>query len=510
MPSLPRREFLRQSSLAGVAALLPNAFSAPAAGRRKNVLFIAVDDLRPQLGCYGDAKIRTPHIDALAATGTVFTSAYCQQAVCNPSRASLLTGLRPDSTHIYNLSTHFRKTIPDVVTLPQHFKANGYHTQGLGKIYHGNLDDPISWSAPHWSPSAPTHFDPEIIKAMRAERDRLNAEGVRTQKVPLETDPKTGTTLQLSSRHTVHGPSWEAPDKPDGDLYDGKTTLKALSLLAEYKETGKPFFLGVGYIRPHLPFVAPKKYFDMYPLDEIELASNPFPPRDVPEMAMYNSQEPRDYTDVPAEGPIPEETRRKMIRAYRACASFIDAQVGLLMAELDRLGLADDTVVILWGDHGWHLGEHDIWGKMTNFEIATRVPMIIHAPGQKNAGAKSAALCEFVDIYPTLCELCDLPLPGGLEGTSLVPLLARPDRAWKSAAFSQYPRRGGIMGYSMRTKDARYAEWRKGDEVVGRELYDYTADPEGNVNLAGRPESAARVAELSKRLAAGWKAARPR
>jgi iduronate 2-sulfatase len=511
----------------GLAAVLPAvaAVAADAAEKkpaRYNVLFIAVDDLRPELGCYGADYMHTPHIDRLAGEGIVFSRAYCQQAVCNPSRASLLTGLRPDSTRVFDLKDHFRKHIPDVVALPQHFKQHGYFTQGISKIYHRGLDDPRSWSVPHMRPEAPTYISPEIIRDILKRKKEAEAQGFFTSKGPGKVDPATGAVLEMPSRRwkRIDGPAWEAPDVADNVLTDGKTADKAVELLGKFKKKDQPFFLAVGFLKPHLPFVAPKRYFDLYPLEKINLASNIFAPKGCPPIAMTDSSELRGYSDVPDKGPISEELMRKLIRAYRACASFTDAQVGRLLDELDRQGLRQNTIVILWGDHGWHLGEHDIWGKMTNFEIATHAPLILSAPGQKHVGAKTRALVEFVDIYPTLCELCGLPLPKELEGTSLVPLLDDADRPWKTAAFSQYPRPGGIptsdkirqMGYTMRTDRYRYTEWRnwKTNEVVARELYDYQTDPLGNVSIADEPANRELVAHLAQQLAAGWRGAAPK
>ncbi|NLE39402.1 MAG: sulfatase, partial [Pirellulaceae bacterium] len=490
------------------------AFAAPAetAADRPtgpNVLFIAVDDLRPELGCYGHDYMHTPNIDRLAAQGTLFNRAYCQQALCNPSRASLMTGLRPDSTEVHDLRRHFRLAVPDVVTLAQHFKQHGYHAQAISKIYHAGLEDPASWNVPQMRPQAPIYIDPKIREDIRKRREALESQGIATTRGPDRKDPVTGMTLELSTRKRtpVHGPSWEAPDVADNVLTDGKTADRIIELMRECKAENKPFFLGCGFLKPHLPFVAPKRYFDLYPLEDVKLPDNRFNPKNVPQMALHNSGEFRVYSDIPDEGPIPDDRLRDALRAYRACVSYIDAQVGRLLDELDRLGLREDTVVVLWGDHGWHLGEQDLWGKMTNFEIATRVPMIISAPGQSHAGVKTDALSEFVDIYPTLCELCGLPTPEHLEGTSLVPVMNSPDRTWKNAAFSQYPRPGNFplesriqhMGYSMRTDRYRYTQWRdwKTGEVVARELYDYQDDPEGNVNVADDPKNA----ELVKQLA---------
>jgi len=479
-----------------------------------NVLFIAVDDLRPHAGCYGIPIIKTPNIDALAKTGTLFNRAYCQQAVCSPSRTSLMTGRRPDTTKVYDLQTHFRLHIPDVITIPQYFKQHGYHTQALGKIYHGlTFDDPDSWSVKSWFPKAGMYAKPENIALLKQHNKRLKAEGTIRKNTITQRDPKTGVVLKLKkSGKRALGPSWEDPDVPDNKLSDGKTADKAIVVLRDIKD--KPFFLAVGFLKPHLPFVAPKKYFDMYPPEIIPLADNPYPPKDVPELALTSSGELRTYSDIPKKGPVGDKKALELVRAYYAATSYIDAQIGRVVGELDRLGLRGKTVIVLWGDHGWQLGEHGLWCKHTNFEIATRVPMIFSAPGQKNRGAKTDALSEFVDIYPTLCELCGLEIPEGVEGTSLAPVMNDPNRSWKKAAFSQYPRRPAknqyVMGYSMKTDRYRYTEWAQKDkEPIGLELYDHKNDPDENINIAHRPQNKELVAKLSKMLKAGWKAALP-
>jgi iduronate 2-sulfatase len=476
---------------------------------KPNVLMIAIDDLRPEAGCYGNPLIQTPALDAIARRGTTFHRAYCQQAVCSPSRASLLTGLRPDATRIYDLQTHFRRNLPDVVTLPQLFKAHGYHAQGLGKIYHGGLDDPQSWSVPHWSPPGPRYGKPETLAALAEENKRLRSEHGGPATLVTERDPATGTVLRVTApKYRARGPAWEDPDVPDGALSDGQTAERAIEVLREIKD--KPFFLAVGFLNPHLPFAAPKKYFDLYRREDLKLAPNPFPPKDVPSVAMTNWGELRAYKGIPASGPLSDETALDLIHGYYAATSYVDAQIGRILDELDRLGLAEKTVVVVWGDHGWHLGEHGLWCKHTNFEVAARAPLLLSAPGRKNAGARTDALVEFVDIYPTLAELCGLPLPEGLEGTSLVPVMDQPDRPWKTAAMSQYPR-GNVMGYSMRTDRYRYTEWqpREGGPPKDVELYDHENDPMENVNLADLPEQRAVVERLSRQLEAGWKGALP-
>lgn len=476
-----------------IAALMAaGARPAPAAAKR-NVLFIAVDDLRPQLGCYGDRVVKSPSIDRLAAGGMVFKNAYCQQAVCSPSRTSLLTGCRPDTTKIYNLEDHFRTTIPDVVTLPQHFKNNGYHSEGMGKLFHGSLDDPASWSTPHWSPRA-KGFGPEgqrVIEELRADARAAGAPAAR--------------------RNRIRGLPWEAPDVPDNYLNDGAMADHAIERLRALKD--QTFFLGVGFLKPHLPFVAPKKYFDLYRPEQFKLAANPHPPKGSPPYALSGFGELRAYVGIPKQGPVSDEDARKLIHAYHACISYMDAQVGRVLDELDRLGLAQNTVVVLWGDHGWELGEHGEWCKHENYETSVHAPLILRVPGAATAGQKSDALVEFVDIYPTLAEACGLSLLATLEGLSMMPLVADPARPWKRAAISQYPRgatpHGRLMGYSLRTPRYRFIEWRGPENFREYELYDHEKDPAENENVAGKPEYAAAVRELTALARGGWKAALP-
>ncbi|MGQ9505908.1 MAG: sulfatase [Thermogutta sp.] len=497
-------------ALAAVVSLgaKPEAAESSKQPGKFNVLMIAVDDLRPEAGCYGVPVIKTPNIDALAAEGLLFTRAYCQQAVCSPSRTSLLLGRRPDTTQVYDLQTHFRKTLPNVVTLPQYFKNHGYHTQGLSKIYHGGLDDPASWSVPHWTPTKPGYGKAETLADLARRRQEMQKKMGPATEV-LERDPKTSVVLKVTApKYRVYGPAWEDPDVPDDALPDGETTNYAIEVLRQIKD--KRFFLAVGYLKPHLPFVAPKRYYDLYERSAIPLAANPFPPQDCPELALTNWGELRAYKGIPEKGPLSEEMARDLVHGYYAATSYVDAQIGRLLAEVENLGLKEETIVVLWGDHGWHLGDHGLWCKHTNFETATRCLMIFRVPGQKNPGSKTNALAEFVDIYPTLCELCGLPIPDGLEGTSLAPLFDDPNRPWKTAAFSQYPR-SGVMGYSMRTDRYRYTEWRprKGGTPVAIELYDHESDPQENVNLASRPEYQKLIGELKKQLDAGWRAALP-
>jgi arylsulfatase A-like enzyme len=466
-----------------IAALPPQCFAA----EKMNVMFFAVDDLRPELGCYG-SQVKSPNLDALAKRGLLFNRAYCQQAVCSPSRTSLLTGRRPDTTKIYDLETHFRDTIPDVVTLPQYFMQNGYHAQSFGKVYHGSLNDPKSWSVPHTQNRQPHYSDPKTLEALKK---------------------ASADTTEVGGKNK--GPASEIAEvDSDSQLPDGFIADKAIEAMRQVKD--KPFFLAVGFVKPHLPFVAPRRFFDLYPRESIELSPNRKPPQGVPPIALTNFAELRAYSDMPKTGPLSDDQARALRRAYYASISFMDAQVGKVIEELDRLGLREKTIIIVWGDHGWHLGDQGLWCKHTNFEIAARTVMMISVPGAKHAGAKTDALTELIDIYPTLCDLAGLPKPGGLEGTSFAPLLDDPARAWKSAAFSQYPRQKDVMGHSMRTSKYRYTEWQKGTakEVVARELYDEEKDPLETVNLANEPQQGETIKTLSAQLNAGWKESAPK
>jgi len=453
-----------------------------------NVLFIAVDDLRPQLRCYGYEQMVTPNLDRLAESGTLFMRAYCQQAVCAPSRASLLSGCRPDTTRIYDLQTPLRDKLPSVVTLPQLFREHGYHTVSLGKVYHhGYKDDPLAWSETPWEP--PNAFPGYALEENLEIMERY-------------------WEARRQGRRIKRGPSVECADLPDEAYPDGKLAEEAVQRLRALKD--KKFFLAVGFYKPHLAFACPKRYWDLYPPESIKLPDNMYKPKGAPDIAMHNWGELRQYAGIPDRGELSEEQAKELIRGYYACVSFLDAQVGKLLDELERLGLWEETVIILWGDNGWNLGEHGLWCKHSNFETSVWCPLTVRAPGQKAPGGKTKALVEFVDIYPSLCDICGLPKPDHLEGLSFAPLLDDPDLPWKKAAFSQYPR-GKVMGYTMRTDRYRYTEWIDGEsgEVVARELYDHEADPGENVNVAELPENRELVERLSRMLRAGWRAALP-
>lgn len=507
-----RREFIRNTALLGVGAVSLSPLSKvfgkdfkkinSIVGRKKNVLFLAVDDLRPELGCYGHPMVKSPNIDALAKSGVLFERTYCQQAVCGPTRASLLTGKRPDTTKIYDLKTHIRTTMPDVVTLQQHFKNNGYFSEGIGKLFHVGLEDAASYSIPH-------SYGGGVVYALE-ENIKLLKEG---GKITID----NGSNAESTGGTRMRAHATECADVSDDTYMDGalaNLAIESLNKLAPKAKSAsanehQPFFLGVGFRKPHLPFCAPKKYWDIYDRSKIPM---PYPnrPKNAPEIAFTNWEELRSYTDIPDIGPCDEAMTRELIHGYYACVSYMDAQVGRVLAELDRLDLRKDTVVILWGDHGWKLGEYSSWSKHTNFELDTHAPLIISDPDMPK-GIRTDALTEFVDIYPTLAELCWLPIADDLEGTSMVPLFTNPKKAWKKAAFSQYPRPGNIMGYSMRTDQYRYNEWidRTTKEIKYKELYDLKNDPLCKECIIDKPENAELVAMLHNELQAGWKAAKP-
>jgi len=476
---------------------------------KPNVLFIAIDDLRAELGCYGADHIISPHIDALATSGVRFDRAYCQQAICGPSRASVLTGLRPDSAKVHGNHTHFRSHYPDITTLPQHFKNNGYHTRAMGKIYHGvfpegssrtvadTFGDEPSWSVPAFRPGPRYYYTKEGIGAAKEVYEQLYN--------PTNPGPDDWT------KKLVFGPATEAPNVSDSTLYDGQVADQAVASLKELsRKSNEPFFLAVGFIKPHSPYIAPKKYWDLYTPTEIGIVGETDFLEGVPKVARHGSGELRRYTDQKKTGPISNDAQRRVKHAYYACISYIDAQVGRVLEELDAQGLRDNTIVVLWSDHGYHLGEQNLWGKTTNFELDTRVPLIVRAPGRAGNGQASDALVELVDLFPSLTDLCGLPQPHELEGTGFVPLLDAPRSLWKKAAFSQFTR-GKVCGYSIRTSQSRYTEWRDRttQEVTAKEFYIY-----GDEYPLESPNQADEVPELteaySQQLAAGhgWKTVR--
>jgi len=475
---------LRCSTLVIVVVCTTPLFGAATAAEssrsKPNVLLVCVDDLKPLLGCYGAKRIVSPNIDRLASRGLLFERAYCNQAVCAPSRNALMTGMRPTTLGIYDLGTNFRVAASNAVTLSQYFMRHGYRAEALGKIFHvghGNFNDAASWSVPHFGGNSIAYVLPESRARQGLTREEaLFANQTNAAKLP-------------------RGAAYESADVPDNAYPDGKIAEEAIRRLQSAKANpAQPFFLAVGFLKPHLPFCAPKKYWDLYRRESFEVPALRLPPQGAPKYAPSGWGELRQYTDIPQTGPLDDEKARTLIHGYHAAVSYMDAQLGRVLGELDRLGLTSNTIVVLWGDHGWHLGDHGLWCKHTNYEQATRIPLIISAPGFTKPGSRTGALAETVDIYPTLCELAGLPAPNNpqpLEGKSLVPVLKKPSRASKEAVFHVYPRSrpgdGAILGRAARTDRYRLVEWKKPGAPAGTaefELYDYKKDRLETKNLA--------------------------
>ncbi len=458
------------------------------ASDQRNVLLICSDDMRPQLGCYGDPTVKSPNIDRLARRGMVFEQSYVQQALCSPSRISMLSGRYPATTQIFEIGRNLRETMPDITTVPQHFKNHGYHCRSFGKVYHVGIDDEASWSEPAWHSKKP-RYGAIGQAALEARRKEYAAS-------------KTKPPARGQGGIFYAGPAFEATDLGDDDLLDGDTAARGIEQLREYaKRPDQPFFLAVGFANPHVPWVAPQKYWDLYDRASLPLARNEFPPKDAPAFAATSGQDFRWYGNVPA-GPLDEPFKRACLHGYLAAISYVDALVGRLLDTLEETGQSRNTIVVFWTDHGYYMGEHNWWGaKHNNYEGATRNAMIIATPGQNTAGQKTRALAQAVDIGPTLIELCGLPAADGLEGRSLKPVLDDPSAAVHDAAFSWYPK-AGYLGVAMRTDRWRFVEWTKPGQPPVHELYDQHADPQNDVNLSGHAEHAEVIRSLSAQLRA--------
>lgn len=455
--------------------LCPSLFAAA----KPNVLLICVDDLKPLLGCYGDTLVKSPNIDRLAERGVLFEKAYCNQAVCSPSRNALLTGLRPQSLGIYDLATNFRKAVPDAVTLPQHFMNHGYRAEGLGKIFHvghGNGNDVASWSVPHFTPKTISYALKENNPPESTREQALFENKTEAWKLP-------------------RGAAAESADVPDNQYGDGMIAEEAIKRLAAAKlKPEEPFFIAVGFLKPHLPFVAPKKYWDLYDPALFKLPALQTAPAGAPEFAPTTWGELRQYRDIPEQGPLTQEQAIHLIHGYHAATSYMDAQLGKVLDALDASGLAGNTIIVLWGDHGWHLGDHGMWCKHTNYEQAARIPVIVAAPGVKPA--RTQALIESCDIYPTLVELAQLPTPPQGDGRSFAEVLTNPTAFVRDHAIHVYPRGGGLMGRAIRTQRHRLVEWKQpgaAPDTAILELYDYETDPGETKNLAMEQPAVVRV-----------------
>ena len=519
------------------------------ATEKRNILFIAIDDMRPEFGCYGSEVAITPNLDKLAGEGVLFERAYCQQAICSPSRASIMTGTRPDTNGVIENYTYFRDANPDIVTLPQYFITQGYETVHAGKIYHSPRfgDAEKSWSR------EPVSSLPGIKRPMPyAKKENLEIQNRNRAEAAAKYSPEARGGLG-------NGPAYEAGEVADHFYTDGYDTLRAIATMKEMvaEESGKPFFLGLGFKRPHLNWVAPKRYWDLYDPESIPLAEHQEAPIDGAAMGLHASFELRVRHGIPKDGPIGPELARTLRHAYLACASYVDSQIGYMIDAIEEAGVRDNTIIMLWSDHGWHLGDMGVWGKATNYEIATRVPLIVWTPDlpNKSRGVKVEGLVELIDMYPTLCDLAGVEKPNHLEGTSFAPLLENPKRKWKSAAFSQYPNpalrewaanplsqgvresffwpliekveariieqqgdkwdrdlfENDLMGYAMRTDRYRLVVWKdytkRNAKPLFIELFDHKKDPSETRNIAAkRPEL---VKRLLAQFSRGWKGAVP-
>ncbi|MEQ1749422.1 MAG: sulfatase-like hydrolase/transferase [Prosthecobacter sp.] len=453
---------------------------------KPNVLLICVDDLKPTIGCFGDTHAKTPNIDRLAARGMLFEKAFCNQAVCSPSRNALLTSLRPQTLGIYELSTNFRKGAQDAVTLPQHFKNNGYRAEGLGKIFHvghGNVNDEASWSVPHYSPKTISYALKENNPPTSTREEALFDNKKEAWKLP-------------------RGAPTENADVPDNRYGDGMIADEAIKRLdAAKQKPDEPFFLAVGFLKPHLPFVAPKKYWDLHDPSTLPKPTSDKAPEGAPEFAPSSWGELRQYKDMPDTGPVTQEQQRHLIHGYYAATSYMDAQLGKVLDALDATGFTSNTIIVFWGDHGWHLGDHGMWCKHTNYEQAAHIPVIVSAPSITQVGSRTKSLIETVDIYPTLAELAALPAPANLDGRSFLTVLKDASASTRNHAIHVYPRGEGL-GRAIRTDRYRLVEWKPigaSTEKSVFELYDYQADPLESKNLAS--DQPAIVAELRALLA---------
>ena len=454
---------------AGILSCQPESESTNDQSQRPNVLFIAVDDLRPELNAYGAKHIKSPSMDRLAAEGILFERAYCNIPVCGASRASLLSGIRPGRYRFLSYLTRLSEEYPGIASLPMHFKNHGYTTISNGKIYHHADDDTLAWDEV-WRP-----------KALHSWRDYQLPENI-----------------EMDTANRSRGFPYENANVHDSAYMDGKTTLKALADLRKLKDDGNPFFLAVGFLKPHLPFNAPSKYWDMYDSSRIALPANYLRPESTPDQAFHESGELRAYGGVPERGPVSAEMANQLIHGYYACISYTDAQIGKILDQLEQLDLADNTIVVLWGDHGWNLGDHMMWCKHCNFESSLHVPLIVKVPG-KTHGQRSKNVTEFIDIYPSLCDLAGLPLPDHLEGESFVADIDGMERPYDFAISKWYD------GVTIIQEDLFYTEFLGEDhQPEARMLFDHSTDSLELNNMAEAPENQEITEELHQKMVNNW------
>lgn len=450
---------------------------------KPNILLIAVDDLRPELGCYGKVNIKSPNIDRLASSGNVFVNAYTAYPVCGPSRASLLSGIYPGNKRFTDWNCSQDKDVPGIVSLPMYFKNNNYQTISLGKVYNNFEDGKGSWIRNWRPPVTTTAWDYQDKESVRIFEER-NKERYK--------DKRIRNNKNLPQK----GPAFESPDVPDIAYDDGRIANEAIEELQNLHNSNEPFFLAVGFKKPHLPFNAPRKYWEMYDRKDIQLPSNYYFPKNAPDAAILNWNELKVFHGIPSTLPLPDTTAISLIHGYYACISYVDAQVGKVLDALEEYGLAENTIVILWGDHGWFLGEHGFWTKQSNLNEGPHAPLIVRVPWKKG-GVKTRSLVEFVDVYPTLCELAGFRPPVHIQGKSFAPLFDNPDQPWKQSVFY----RTGA-GETILTETHAYTEWinDKTGQPYARMLYDYRSDPEENENIADKPENKKLIKELQEKL----------
>jgi len=531
-------KFIKYITVLCLLVVSSGAIAQQKKGNKPNILFIAVDDLKPLLGCYGNTLVKTPNIDKLAKIATVFNKNYCQQAICGPTRASIMTGTRPDVTQVWNLTTQMRDVNPNLVTLPQYLITQGYETSGIGKIYHPSSAiggvDPVSWSIPYLKLKE-SDFPADLGAPANGQYQMAETKARMTPEIIAERKQQNkDLAANDENPKSIKGPSIECIEVPDNAYQDGVNALLAKEQIIKLSKGNKPFFMAVGFSKPHLPFVSPKKYWNLYNREDMPIASFQEHSKNGPLIAYHQSGELRNYLDIPEFATLPAdslriglklEKQKELIHGYYAAVSYLDAQVGVLLNTLESLGTLNSTIIVLWGDHGWHLGDHDLWHKHTNFEEATRAPLLIAGPGIKSG--KTNSLTEFVDVFPTICDLAGIAIPNNLDGKSLKPLMLNNNAKVNEFSMSQYPRKlkkaemikkgysdPKIMGYSLRTVNYRFTIWMNNftskqpfneSQVYASEMYDYVKDPLEKVNVVNDKNYSSVFSEMKAKMLSYFK-----